>query len=282
MTSAKQRKCLLLLASFPWTVGAFLVPSTRNSPRLVWIRRPVRPLSIGSPLHDSPTTCYAMKIRRGIEDFFDPASTFEKRQRIREQFEDLQEEDFLMARRQPAVLTHERDFFRQSTRIAAWDEYVLVSILCTSICYGALTTFTLNDDHKGIFLYESVLKTIIQIVAGTGVLAGLYSTMVFSLSILYGKTALGLERDVQYDEYLDDTADIRSTAFLAFSAALALFAVLVVLVLAEDLPLVLHLPVGSVLVTALYAGFRDWKTLVEKAEDIYDYLDDYDDHDDDD
>ena len=99
----------------------------------------------------------------------------------------------------PKLLVHERDFFRQSTRIQAWDEYVLVSILCTSISYGALQTFQLNPDHVGIFLYESVLKTTIQVVAGMAVLSGLYSTMVFSLSILYGRTALGLERDEQYD-----------------------------------------------------------------------------------
>ena len=98
--------------------------------------------------------------------------------------------------------------------------------------------------------------------------------MVFSLSILYGKTALGLERDPQYDAFLDDTQDIRDTAFLAFSLALAFFAISVVLVLAEDLPLVMHLPMGGIMLGALYIGFRDWKVLVDHATDIYDYLDD--------
>jgi hypothetical protein len=214
------------------------------------------------------------KIREKIEDLFSSSNTFEKRQKIREEIEDLEDEDFLLADVKPKVLVHERDFFRQSTRMQAWDEYVLVSILCTSISYGALQTFQLNPDHEGIFLYEHVLKTMIQVVAGLAVLSGLYSTMVFSLSILYGKTALGLERDPQYDTFLDNTEEIRVTAFRAFSLALAFFASLVVLVLAEDLPLIMHLPVGGIMLVALYVGFRDWKVLVDYATDIYDYMDD--------
>jgi len=84
----------------------------------------------------------------------------------------------------------------------------------------------------------------------------------------------GLERDPQYDTFLENTEEIRITAFRAFSLSLACFAVLVVLVLAEDLPLVMHLPIGGIMVGALYVGFRDWKILVDFASDIYDYLDD--------
>lgn len=232
--------------------------------------------------HPCSTAVYASKlplsrserIREKLENLFVGENTFEKRQRIREEIEDLEDADFLLADVKPKVLVHERDFFRQSTRIQAWDEYVLVSILCTSISYGALQTFQLNPDHEGIFLYESVLKTTIQIVAGMAVLSGLYSTMVFSLSILYGRTALGLERDPQYDSFLENTQDIRDAAFKAFSMSLAFFAILVVLVLAEDLPLVMHLPIGGIMLGALYVGFRDWKILVDYATDIYDYLDD--------
>lgn len=79
--------------------------------------------------------------------------------------------------------------------------------------------------------------------------------MVFSLTILlYTKTALGLERDPLYDSFLEDTSDIRQNAFRAFSLSLGLFAVMVVLVLAEDLPLVMHLPVGGIMVGALCVG----------------------------
>ena len=165
--------------------------------------------------------------------------------------------------------TPKRDFFRQATRIQAWDEYVLVSILCTSISYNALQSFELNPEHEGVFLYEVVIRSLIQCVAGFACLSGIYSTMVFSLSILYGKTALGNERDPQYDSFLENTLDIRINAFRAFSLSLALFAILVVLVLAEDLPVMMLPPVGSVMIGLLYLGFRDWKILVDEATPIY-------------
>jgi len=196
-------------------------------------------------------------------------SPFAKRQRIREEIEELEDEDFLLADVKPKALVHERDFFRQDTRIQAWDEYVLVSILCTSISFGALQNVSLNPDHEGIYFYEFVVKTLIQVVAGMAVLTGLYSCMVFSLSILYTKTALGLERDPQFDHFLESTGDIRVNAFYSFSSSLAFFAILVVLVLSENLPLVMQLPVGGIAIFALYVGFRDWKRLVDSAEGIY-------------
>jgi len=168
----------------------------------------------------------------------------------------------------------ERDYFRQATRIQAWDEYVLVSVLCTSISYSALQGFQLNTDHQGIFFYEVLVRSAVQIIAGFGCLAGLYCTMVFSLSILYTRTALGSERDPQYEDFLENTLDIRINAFRAFSMSLGLFAILVVIVLAEDLPEMLHIPVGGVMLWALLFGYRDWKTLVKEATPIYFDIDD--------
>ena len=235
---------------------------------------------LNGPLTLSSTALHVMSRRRGIRDrfvgLFGKENTFERRQKIREQIERDEDEDFLLADIKPKALSHERDYFRQETRIEAWDEYVLVSILCTSISYTALTNFQLNPDHENIFIYESVLKTAIEFLGGLAVLSGLYSTMVYSLSILYCKQALGEELDAQYDEFLDRTEEIRDTAFIAFSSSLACFATVVVLVLSEELPLVMHFPAGSVMIGALFLGFRDWKTLVDCAKDIDDniYLDD--------
>jgi hypothetical protein len=180
-----------------------------------------------------------------------------------------EEEDILSVQVKPKILIHERDFFRQSARLNAWDSYVLCSVLCTSICYNALQTFRLDDAHEEIFLYATVLVTIIRLAAGMSVVCGLYSTMVFSISILYGYTALGMERDPQYDDFLRQTAGLRQKAFTAFSLSLGFFSILVALVLTEKIPLILHFPVGSVIIGALFMGFKDWKTLVDSAAPIY-------------
>jgi hypothetical protein len=178
-------------------------------------------------------------------------------------------EDILSVQVKPKILIHERDFFRQSARLNAWDSYVLCSVLCTSTSYNALQAFHLDDAHQEISLYVMVLLPLIRLAAGLSVICGLYSTMVFSISILYGYTALGMERDPQYDDFLKNTAGLRQKAFTAFSLALGFFSILVGLVLSEKMPLILHIPVGIVIIAALFVGFKDWKTLVDNANPIY-------------
>ena len=51
--------------------------------------------------------------------------------------------------------------------------------------------------------------------------------------------------------------------------SLGLFAVLVVLVLAEGLPAPMLPPVGLLLAGILYVGFADWQKLVDEATPIY-------------
>ena len=186
------------------------------------------------------------------------------------QLDDVEDEDFLMAGgTKPQELVHERDYFRQATRLEAWDSYVLVSVLCTSISYNALQSFTIDKSHEGIFIYDHVLVSLIHIVAGSAVLSGLYSTMVFSLSILYGKTALGMERDPAFDTFMEKSTAIRVKGFRAFSASLGLFGVLVVLMLTEDLPSLGGFPLGSLMLAALFFGIKDWKSLVDNAAGIF-------------
>ncbi|CAB9500371.1 expressed unknown protein [Seminavis robusta] len=183
--------------------------------------------------------------------------------------EDLEEEDFLLAEVKVKSLNHERDYFRQETRMQAWDSYVLVSVLCTSISYNALQSFRLDPIHQGVYIYETVVESLIRLTAGLSVVCGIYATMVFTLGILYGKTALGMERDAQYDDFLEQTLDVRRKAFMSFSFALGFFSLLSVVVVSEKLPLVLHLPVGAFLIGALIVGYQDWKILVDSAAPIY-------------
>jgi hypothetical protein len=192
------------------------------------------------------------------------------RKKLMEDLEEWEEEDFLLAEIRPKELIHERDFFRVSTRVQAWDEYVIVSILCTSICYSSLQMDRINPDHEGIFLYETVLRTAIQLLSGLAVLCGIYSTMVFSISILYGKTALGLEQDPEFDNFLDNTMEIRKRAFLSFSYSLGLFAAVVVLVLTEVLPLTMNIPIGAATAGFLYIFYRDWQILTTEAAEVFD------------
>jgi hypothetical protein len=92
-------------------------------------------------------------------------------------------------------LKHERDFFRQVARLESMDSYVLVSTLTASMSFGALlgfksaaeaTVLTAGNTLRA-FGYK-ILSSTIPIVAGFSAIFGLYATIMFSLTILYGKS----------------------------------------------------------------------------------------------
>lgn len=96
-------------------------------------------------------------------------------------------------------LKHERDFFRQMSRLESMDSYVLVSTLTASMSFGALLGFqpavevvmatasTSTPIHAHIY---QALCSAIPVVAGLSAIFGLYATLMFSLTILYGKSTL--------------------------------------------------------------------------------------------
>ena len=75
---------------------------------------------------------------------------------------------------------------RQLIRLEGLEPYVLVSVLTATASYSTITSeeFIVDGvvDWTGAGLLASALGS---------TLCGLYSTIIFSLSILYGKTALG-------------------------------------------------------------------------------------------
>ena len=172
----------------------------------------------------------------------------------------------------------ERDFFRQVTRLESMDSYVLVSTLISSMSFGSLVGFTPSTASRAViqvqggvakWLYRTVCLTI-QVVAGLSTLNGLYATLIFSLTILYGKSALGVERDMEYDKFLQSTVRARVHGFRCFSHALGLFALLTMLVMLERVWFrgccVPVLCASSFILLRLY---KDWSMLTTNAETIY-------------
>jgi hypothetical protein len=172
------------------------------------------------------------------------------------------------------------------------DHYVLVSTLTASMSFGCLVGFNPHEaaamkdatlrgaiQNSGLqgarrvqFFYRALCLAI-QAVSGLSALFGLYATIIFSLTILYGKSALGAERDREYDMFLRRTVRARVNGARCFSLSLALFALEVVLVLLERTT---HLhraacsvPVGCTASVILYYLYKDWKLLFQSKEIIY-------------
>lgn len=174
--------------------------------------------------------------------------------------------------RTPVFLTHERDFFRQLARLNSMDSYVLVSTLTASMSFGCLVSFRPATADRAV-LYRA-LCWCIQAVSGLSALCGLYATIIYSLTILYGKSALGAERDREYDQFLRRTVRARVRGSRCFSLSLALFAVEAVLVLVERTSALCggikySLPVGLVACFILYRLYEDWQLLELGREQIF-------------
>jgi len=181
-------------------------------------------------------------------------------------------------RPKPVFLTHERDFFRQVARLESMDSYVLVSTLTTSMSFGSLIGFSpslavsktlLSSTTK---LFYNGLCLAIQAVSGLSALYGVHAMVVFSLTILYAKSALGSERDIEYDKFIRKTVRARVRGFRCFSLSISLFAAEVFLVLTERMFAVSRactVPFGIFAAGILYYLYRDWKLLYHTAEIIY-------------
>ncbi|KAL7560639.1 hypothetical protein ACA910_001323 [Epithemia clementina (nom. ined.)] len=126
------------------------------------------------------------------------------------------------------------DLEREKTRLESLESYVLVSILTASASFAVL------DAAPDPFLAGgsgcSLVSTLTVFAAGLSSLCGLHATVVFSLCVLYGKTALGRYHDDAYQAFLQRVAPQRVRGFTTFAASLLLFAVETALLLYQHAP----------------------------------------------
>mmetsp|Transcript_40655 Transcript_40655/g.84624 ORF Transcript_40655/g.84624 Transcript_40655/m.84624 type:complete len:224 (-) Transcript_40655:1028-1699(-) len=157
------------------------------------------------------------------------------------------------------------DLEREKTRLESFEAYVLVSILTASASFTILSEVTAPDSSS-----LSQLATVATVfISGLSAIAGLHATIVFSLCVLYGKTALGLYRDVQYAQFVKDTAPQRIRAFNSFSTSLLLFALQVELLLCEKAPPAFQGVAILVAMATTGALVWDWHSILQAAQRIF-------------
>eukprot|EP00536_Pseudo-nitzschia_multiseries_P009507 jgi/Psemu1/23386/gm1.23386_g len=164
---------------------------------------------------------------------------------------------------------------RQEMRLGGFDPYILVSVLTAQSSFEVINDYQYNWD-------ELILKTslaeitsedwyvvTLMVTAGIATLVGLYAAVMFSLTVLYGRTALGMERDEEYFTFLDQTGLQRFRGFKAFTASLFLLCVLVAMQLFRKTPMFLWLPLGMASVGLLYFGKIEYDIVIEAAKPIF-------------
>ena len=123
------------------------------------------------------------------------------------------------------------DLEREKTRLESFESYVLVSILTASASFSVLqsaeSSVLWSDTSSSRLCVDRSdwITTLTIFAAGLSAICGLHATVVFSLCVLYGKTALGRYSDNAYHRFLDTVTIQRVRGFNTFSASLLLFAV---------------------------------------------------------
>ena len=164
---------------------------------------------------------------------------------------------------------------RQSFRMQGFDPYILVAVLTAGESFDVVTTY--KPEWERLAEVTSLADLTLQdwymqlllIVGAASTLSGAYAAVTFSLTILYGKTAIGLGKDEAYYEFLDTTGLQRFRGFKAFSSSLGLFCLIVFLELVEKTPAVFRIPVGIAAAAFLVFCRYEYNFIIDSAGPIF-------------
>ena len=153
------------------------------------------------------------------------------------------------------------------TRLDSFDSYIVVSVLTATASFAAL----LDDNPEGdkSLTQHPMARNIAIFICAICSLSGIYSTVVFSFSSIYGRTALGMGNTDACDAFLKATASMRKKAFYSYLMSLVLFIVLLVIAAVDKIDPQLEIPM--VLMLAVLAAFvyRDWGQIIQAAGIIF-------------
>ena len=119
---------------------------------------------------------------------------------------------------------------RSAIRLDGIEIYSVIGALQAGTSVGLMQEVGLNTlvdpfSYQGqdIDLVWTILSTVFLISGTVATLGGIYSTVIFALCSLYGKTALGMDRDRMYVYFMKNTGELRKRAFTGFTTSLLLF-----------------------------------------------------------
>ena len=120
-------------------------------------------------------------------------------------------------------------------------------------CVSAVTKSEFND-------LPGAISMIFPVLAVLTMFCTLYTMMVFALCSMYGKTGLGVGKDTQYDEFIEDTLKYRQWAFSTFVISIWCCGALMMFTLLLKVPsiyVLLVTPFALVCSFALYANLKN-------------------------
>jgi len=165
---------------------------------------------------------------------------------------------------------------RQELRLGGFEPYILVAVLTAQSSFEEISSTNVNSWTHIVHptsildvLSSDLLNAIILLSAGLSTIAGIYATVVFSLTILYGKTALGMDRDEVYYAFMDGTGAQRFRAFQAFTYGLFFFLISVCTELCLKCPTEFRLLSVTLAVVVFYYGKKDYDHIMAAASPMF-------------
>jgi len=164
---------------------------------------------------------------------------------------------------------------RKEIRLDGFEPYTLVSLLTASAFFEVISDVHVDWDvifatsHPRDLLGDEWLNAGILLAGGGATITGVYATAIFSLTILYGKTALGLCRDDEHDKFLRATQLQRSRAFQSFSLGILLFYISFALEVCVRTPLAMRLPIILAFAGTVWFGKGEYDIVVAAANPLF-------------
>lgn len=153
------------------------------------------------------------------------------------------------------------------TRLDSFDSYIVVSVLTATASFAALLDDNPETDKS--LAQRPIARNVAIFLCAICSLSGIYSTVVFSFSSIYGRTALGMGNDQACEAFLKATASMRKKAFHSYLMSLVLFVVLLVIAAVDKIDPQLEIPLILVLAVLSALVYRDWGQIVQAAGIIF-------------
>ena len=166
------------------------------------------------------------------------------------------------------------DLDRKTVRLDGLEVYAVVSAVTAGTLVAVFESYHPGDIvdsfHEGRYL-EVLASTVFFCTGSVGIICGLHCIFVFSLVTMYGRTALGMERDDALEVFFAGTGLQRYHGFKTFVGSLYSMMILLIVTITSkvsDRPGV-HLAALVATARLMYYVYADTQTIMEKAGVIF-------------
>jgi hypothetical protein len=161
---------------------------------------------------------------------------------------------------------------RTTIRLDGLEVYAVVAALTSATSIACFDTFDCQDWVALVNewrVVELIGDFMFLVSSGTGIVAGLHATLVFSLMTMYGRTAVGMDRDDAFVIFFSKTGMQRYRGFQSFLYSLYAFLVQVVIMITSKCPAETRVIAFFVILFSMHLVYKDTQSIIASAGVIF-------------